>query len=138
MKTKHTIAAAGLAAVLASAGLAGASLASSHDPESSGGTMEGIDHGAMDGGSADASPATQAFEAANMEMMSGMDMEYTGDTNVDFAQGMIPHHQGAIAMAEIMLEHGEDPVLRELAQTIIADQEREIAVLEEWLAENAN
>lgn len=58
---------------------------------------------------------------------------YTGDPDVDFAQGMIPHHEGAIAMAEIVLEHGEDDEIRQLTKSIIAAQESEIAFLKAWL-----
>jgi uncharacterized protein (DUF305 family) len=49
---------------------------------------------------------------------------------------MIPHHQGAIDMARIELESGRDPQLREMAQKVIEDQEREIAALKEWLAQH--
>jgi len=58
---------------------------------------------------------------------------YIGVPDVDFAQGMIPHHEGAIAMAEIVLEHGEDDEIRQLTESIIAAQEREIAFLKAWL-----
>jgi uncharacterized protein (DUF305 family) len=59
------------------------------------------------------------------------------DPDVAFACGMIAHHQGAIDMAEVQLEYGEDAWLRELAQEIITAQEAEIAEMTEWLAENA-
>jgi uncharacterized protein (DUF305 family) len=60
----------------------------------------------------------------------------SGDPDVDFAQMMIPHHQGAVDMARSQLEHGKDPQLRQMAQKIIEDQEREIATLKEWLAQH--
>lgn len=83
------------------------------------------------------SPATDAYRAANLAMHEAMDFEFTGDADVDFARGMIGHHRGAIDMARIVLEHGEDPDLRRLAEEVIEAQEAEIAFLENWLAENA-
>ena len=81
-------------------------------------------------------PATQAFNAAMEKMMADMHMEPTGDADKDFAMMMIPHHQGAIDMAKAELEHGDDPQMRALAETVIEAQEKEIAELKEWLAAN--
>ncbi|MBU0725865.1 MAG: DUF305 domain-containing protein [Alphaproteobacteria bacterium] len=93
-------------------------------------------HGAGHGTpSADAVKA--AFAAANEKMHRDMDISLTGRADIDFAQGMIPHHQGAIDMARIQLEHGTDPEMRKLATEIIAAQETEIAFLKSWLAKNA-
>jgi len=80
--------------------------------------------------------STTAFKAANMRMHRDMDIAYSGNADVDFVRGMIPHHQGAIDMAKIELAHGKDPELRKLAESIIADQEREIAAMRDWLKKN--
>ena len=87
--------------------------------------------------SADAAPSSRAFEAAMQKMHRGMMVGYTGNTDVDFVKGMIPHHQGAIDMAKIELEYGKDPEIRKLADEIIKAQESEIAFMKAWLAKNA-
>lgn len=82
------------------------------------------------------SPATMAFMEANAKMHGGMDIAFTGDADVDFVRGMIAHHQGAIDMARIVLEHGDDAEVKKLAEGIIAAQEGEIAWMTEWLEKN--
>ena len=83
-----------------------------------------------------AAPATQAYMAANHKMYAQMSIEYTGKADVDFVRGMIPHHQGAVEMAHIVLEHGTDPEVKKLAEGIISAQESEIAWMQEWLSRN--
>jgi uncharacterized protein (DUF305 family) len=85
----------------------------------------------------DQGEASKAFAKANATMHTGMDIEFSGNTDVDFAKGMMPHHQGAIDMAKIELQYGKDPELRKLAEGIIAAQESEIAFMKDWLAKNA-
>ena len=86
---------------------------------------------------ADQSASTKAFIAANDKMHEGMAIDFTGNADVDFVRGMIAHHQGAIDMAKVELEHGTDPAIRKIAEDVITAQEAEIKVMEEWLAKNA-
>jgi uncharacterized protein (DUF305 family) len=78
-------------------------------------------------------PAVKGYMAAMEAMHKNMMLDYTGDADVDFVRGMIPHHQGAIDMAKVELAYGKDAEIRKLAQEIIAAQEKEIAMMQEWL-----
>ncbi|MGH6916028.1 MAG: CopM family metallochaperone [Geminicoccales bacterium] len=102
--------------------------AAQHDPQRS---MQ--QHAMPSHAQAAASPADRAYQAAMERMQHDMPMDLTGDADVDFARGMIPHHQGAIDMARAVLQYGDDPKIKKLALDIIAAQEREIGFLRDWL-----
>ncbi|MDB5785791.1 DUF305 domain-containing protein [Caballeronia mineralivorans] len=97
-------------------------------------SMQGMDMSASSGSQSD-SASTKEFQAADHSMMSGMSgVQYTGDADHDFVAHMIPHHQGAVAMAKVELKYGKDAKLRALAKEIIASQDKEIAFMKQWLA----
>jgi uncharacterized protein (DUF305 family) len=81
--------------------------------------------------------STKAFKAANDKMHAEMGITFSGNADVDFVKGMIPHHQGAVDMAKIVLQYGKDPALKKLAADIIKAQDQEIAFMKAWLAKNA-
>jgi len=89
-------------------------------------------------GKTDTNPSTRAFEAANAKMHKDMAIRFSGNADVDFAKGMIPHHQGAIDMAKVVLQHGKDPEVRKLAEDVIKAQEKEIAWMKEWLKKSGH
>jgi uncharacterized protein (DUF305 family) len=62
-------------------------------------------------------------------MMQAMHVASHGDADADFAAIMIPHHEGAIAMARSELKFGTNPQLRRLAQEIIITQQQEIVAM---------
>jgi hypothetical protein len=80
-----------------------------------------------------APPQESRFLSENVgamtRMMTGMEIRASGDVDQDFAAMMIPHHQGAMDMAQAELRHGHNEQLRRIAQEIIVDQQQEIAAM---------
>ena len=103
-----------------------------------------VDHSTMDhsghamGGAAatELNEAQQAYKAANDTMHAGM-ADIPADADVAFMQGMLAHHQGAVAMSEVALKYAKDEQARDLAARVIAAQKAEIAEMETWLKERA-
>jgi len=92
-------------------------------------------HGGKTGTSVD--PAYVAQMQAHETMTTNMGaVQPSGNPDVDFVRMMIPHHQGAIAMAEVQLKYGKDESRKKLARDIIDAQTREIAEMKDWLAKN--
>ncbi len=68
-------------------------------------------------------------QAAMDRMMAGMDVKPSGNVDRDFTAMMIPHHQGAIDMAQAELRYGHNEQLRRIAQEIIVEQQQEITAM---------
>lgn len=99
--------------------------------------MGGMNHGAgMNMADAATSQSTQGYQAAMDSMMKGMMAKPTGKPDFDFVQGMIPHHQGAIEMAKVVLQYGKDAEIKTLAENVVKAQEGEIAMMKEWLSKS--
>ena len=106
-----------------------------------GGMMQGM-MGAPNEGAAPAHESLPEFTRAYVESMNEMhgpmmDGVMADDPDVAFVRGMIPHHQGAIDMARIVQQYGDDPQTRAWADQIIAAQEAEIAEMQAWLEAKA-
>jgi Domain of unknown function (DUF305) len=76
--------------------------------------------------------------AAMSRMMTAMAIQPSGDVDRDFVASMVPHHEGAIEMAEAELRHGRNEHLRRIAQEIIVDQTQEIAAMRLALGQPAS
>lgn len=77
--------------------------------------------------------APAAFERVREVMNTRFkDMSLVGDPDKDFSAMLIAHHEDLIFLAKTQLEFGGDRQLRQLAQKILEDQQRQITELKEW------
>src|SRR4051812_37359697 len=105
-----------LVSLFLAASLAGATSVLAQDH-----SAHGMAHGAAD-------PAYAAQMKVHEAMMTDMgEVKPSGNPDVDFVRMMIPHHEGAVAMAEVELKFGKDESRKALARAIIKTQTEEIA-----------
>jgi len=96
-------------------------------------------HGALESQNAQLASDARLFadqmDTGMTKMMNDMHAPgYTGNPDVDFLAMMIPHHEGAVEMARLVLIHGKDPLTRRLAEEIIASQSAEILAMKQRAA----
>ena len=85
----------------------------------------------------DVGPAWQELGRDMEKMHAGMrSIKPSGNSDIDFAKLMLPHHQAAIDMAKTELVYGKDPQMRRLAQEIIIDQQSETQLMQLWLKDH--
>jgi uncharacterized protein (DUF305 family) len=86
-----------------------------------------------------AGPDEKAFlaenQAAMKKMMMAMQIKPSGDVDRDFVDMMVPHHQGAVDMAEAVLRYGRNEQIRRIAQSIVAAQQQEIVAMRRAVGE---
>jgi uncharacterized protein (DUF305 family) len=75
------------------------------------------------------SPFLREIGPAMTKMMDAMTVKPTGDVDADFVAMMVPHHRGAIEMAQAVLRYGRNPQIKRLSQEIIVTQQQEIVVM---------
>ena len=79
-------------------------------------------------------PYALELHQVNIKMHHDMNIEYSDNADIDFLKGMIPHHQGAVEMAQAVLKYGgSDHRVKRLAKEIIRAQNYEIAMMKRFL-----
>jgi hypothetical protein len=95
----------------------------------------GVGPGMMGGGMmGNGARGSQALWQAEMQMHRAMNQPYSGDADRDFVAHMIAHHEGAVAMAQAVLQYGKDPQIKQPAQNIVSAQQKELDMMKDWLA----
>ena len=73
------------------------------------------------------------FQKSMDKMHKDMMIKSSGNIDIDFLKGMIPHHQGAIDMSEELIQKSKDAELKAFAQKIIDAQKTEVKMMQDWL-----
>lgn len=107
---------------------------SGHQPGHGSGHGPGMMMHGMMGDPGGGTPASRGYMDAMRHVQRDMAMPMMGNADRDFVAMMIPHHQSAVEMARVVVQHGSDPEVRTLAEAIIRDQEREIGQMRTILA----
>jgi uncharacterized protein (DUF305 family) len=84
------------------------------------------------------STSTPSISASPMAMNHGgmthsMDLgPADADYDLRFIDAMVPHHEGALVMAQDMAQKTKRPELQKLAKTIVSAQTEEIVQMQQW------
>jgi uncharacterized protein (DUF305 family) len=91
----------------------------------------------MEGGKSPSEADRGYMEGMQKMQETMMNTEMTGDPTGDFVRMMIPHHQSAIDMAEVLLKQDKvDPKIKAIARDIIKSQKKEIDEFQKWLSKH--
>jgi uncharacterized protein (DUF305 family) len=91
--------------------------------------MQGMDHGKMQGGGGGGMSGMEGMDHGSGGMARQMVMENGRYSDERFIDAMVPHHQGAVEMAEVALQNAEHERIKQLSRTIISTQRAEIEEL---------
>jgi uncharacterized protein (DUF305 family) len=82
-------------------------------------------------------PSTTDYKAATEKVTTATeDQVYSGNADRDFITGIMPHQQGIADIAKVELQYGKDPDIRKLAQSILDEQQRQLALMQAWQAKH--
>lgn len=87
-------------------------------------------------GTTTADPMEQLRSATEGTMEQLQQEQLNGDADHDFAHILILHHQDAIEMANVELQHGQNQQVKEIAQKIVDNNKQQIAELQTWTQNN--
>ncbi|MCW4385230.1 DUF305 domain-containing protein [Salinibacterium sp. SYSU T00001] len=97
-------------------------------------TLDGAGHDHGEGDTAHA-PGELMPGLATAEQMAELESLTGVEAEAYYLELMIAHHEGGVEMAQAVLDRSDNRVVRQLASGLVAVQEKEIALMEELLAE---